>query len=167
MRLNVQTDLSLRLLMFLASREGGPVTIQESSSRLRASQTHLMRVAAKLAAKGLLRTSRGRLGGISLARDASAITVEQVVRAMEPDFALVECFGAHGNGCPIEPGCLLKGALYAALQAFFAELRAVSLAQLTEPNREELLTIFRLDGLSAEPYARGRSDHRAISGGTN
>ena len=153
MKLNVQTDYSLRLLMFLATKEGGTATIQEASSRMGLSQTHMMRVAAKLVAKGFLASSRGRLGGISLAKDASAITVEHVIRAVEPDFALVECFAKSKNFCSIEPACLLKGVLSSALEAFFSELRTVNLAQLTQRNHAELTAIFRLDDPSWQPIA--------------
>ena len=51
MRLNAQTDFSLRILMYLAAREGVRVTIQEVATKLGLSQAHMMRIAAKLAAK--------------------------------------------------------------------------------------------------------------------
>src|SRR5579862_2331702 len=145
MRLNGQTDFSLRLLIYLATKNGGPATIQEVSSRMGLSQTHMMRVAAKLVANGLLLSSRGRQGGISLGRDASEITVEEVVRKMEPDFALVQCMEPLGGECLIEPACLLKGVLSSALAAFFSELKGVTIAQLIQPKRAHLSQILRLD----------------------
>ncbi len=148
MKLNAQTDFSLRLLMYLAAKEGGTATIQEVSSRLGLSQSHMMRVAAKLTAKGFVASTRGRLGGISLAKEPIDITVEDVLLAMEPDFALVACFGSAKDSCTIEPGCLLKAALSSAMEAFFSELRSVSLQQLTQPNRIHLSKIFRLDAVS-------------------
>lgn len=142
MRLNAQTDYSLRILMYLAVKQGGPATIQEVATKLGLSQAHLMKIAARLASKGLVNAARGRVGGLSLSRDPSLISVEQVVTAIEPDFALVQCF--QTPGCSIEPACLLKGTLDSALRAFLAELRAVSLADLTRPNRVSLSEIFRL-----------------------
>ncbi len=145
MKLNAQTDFSLRLLIYLAAKDGGPATIQEISTRLGLSQSHMMRVAAKLAAKGFIDSSRGRQGGISLSKSAADITVEGVVRAMEPDFALVQCFDTTRGRCSIEPACLLQGVLSTALSAFFNELRQVNLAQLTQPNRSQLLQVLQLD----------------------
>jgi len=145
MRLNSQTDFALRLLMYLAAKPGGAATIQEASGRMGLSQTHMMRVAAKLVSCGFITSSRGRLGGITLAKDASLITVEDVIRAVEPDFALVGCFGRGERPCSIEPGCLLKGALSSALEAFFAELRNINLHQLTQPNQKYLSQIFGWD----------------------
>jgi Rrf2 family nitric oxide-sensitive transcriptional repressor len=137
MRLNSQTDFSLRLLMYLAAKPGGTATIQEASRRMGLSQTHMMRVAAKLASTGFLTSNRGRSGGICLSRDAASITVEEVVRAVEPGFSLVECFEPSGT-CVFQPGCLLKGVLHSAMEAFFAELRTVTLNQLVSPNDERL-----------------------------
>ncbi|MDR3690772.1 MAG: Rrf2 family transcriptional regulator [Fimbriimonas sp.] len=157
MRLNAQTDFSLRILMYLASKPGGTATIQEISTRLQLSQTHLMRVAAKLVSVGFVKSQRGRIGGIGLALPASEITVEAVIRAMEPDFRLVECFGPQEKGCTIERGCALKGALSNALAAFFAALHDVTLEQLTEPHRAALIALFDLNGPAFVPPVRSTS----------
>ncbi|HVT12780.1 MAG TPA: Rrf2 family transcriptional regulator [Fimbriimonadaceae bacterium] len=156
MRLNLQTDLALRMLIYLSVKQGAPATIQEITQKMGLSQTHMMRVAAKLASHGLVASNRGRNGGISLSRDASEITVEEVVRAIEPDFALVQCFDDSRERCVIEPACLLNGVLQSALDAFFTELRSVTLAQLTVPNRYRLRQALRLaepDESPAMPYA--------------
>ena len=145
MKLNAQTDYSLRILMYLAAKEGEAATIQEVATKLELSQTHLMRVAAKLAGAGLVTATRGRSGGLTLGREAHRITVEDVVRAIEPDFALVQCLGASNPKCSIEPACALKGVLFSALDAFFAELRSATLADLTLPNRVRLADIFWLN----------------------
>ena len=46
---------------------------------------------------GLVATLRGRGGGVHLTRDPSTITVGDVMRAMEDDFAVVECLGPPGT----------------------------------------------------------------------
>ncbi len=146
MRLNAQTDFSLRIMMYLAAKGGSSVTIPEVAAKLQLSKDHTMRIAAKLVAKGLVASTRGRSGGLALAREANSITVEEIIRAIEPDFALVHCFQAPPKqNCSIEPACLLKGVLSSALSAFFTELRAVSLADLTESNQAPLAEIFRLN----------------------
>ncbi len=145
MRLNAQTDYALRIMMFLAAKQGQPATIQEVATKLQLSQTHMMRIAAKLAACGLVTATRGRMGGLTLGREASLITVEDVVTSIEPDFALVQCFQNDGsNACSIESACQLKGVLASALRAFLGELRAVTLAELTQSNQIHLAEIFRL-----------------------
>ena len=52
-----------------------------------------------------------------------------VVRATEPDFALVECFGA-GNQCIITRSCRLRGILHEGFEAFSAVLDKYTLADL-------------------------------------
>ncbi len=149
MRLNAQTDYSLRIMMYLTANGSGSATIPEVAAKLQLSKDHTMRIAAKLVAKGLVASTRGRSGGLALGREANAITVEEIVRAIEPDFALVHCFQTPPKqNCSIEPACLLKGVLSSALRAFFAELRAVSLADLTESNQVSLAEIFRLNDLA-------------------
>lgn len=155
MRLNAQTDYSLRILMYLAAKGGEGATIQEIATKLGLSQTHLMRVAAKLAANGLVLSTRGRSGGLVLGMDARRISVEDVVRAIEPDFALVECLGVSDRRCSIEPACRLKGVLAGAVAAFFAELRAVTLADLTHSNRARLADIFWLAAPSKDAPSQG------------
>ncbi|HTQ11667.1 MAG TPA: Rrf2 family transcriptional regulator [Fimbriimonadaceae bacterium] len=144
MRLNVQTDLALRMLIYLAAKQGSPATIQEITQKMGLSQSHMMRVAAKLASNGLVASSRGRGGGLSLGRDASEITVEEVVKTMEPDYALVECLGMDGGDCVIESACVLKGVLVSALEGFFSVLRNATLAQLVEPKLIPLAAILNL-----------------------
>lgn len=151
MRLNAQTDYALRIMMYLAAKRGDSATIQEAATNLGLSQTHLMRIAAKLSAKGFVTATRGRSGGLTLARKPEQISVEAIVQAIEPDFNLVECFA--GSSCSVQPACLLKGTLASALESFFAELRAVSLADLTRPNEARLANVFKLE---ISGHLRGR-----------
>ncbi|HEY8594703.1 MAG TPA: Rrf2 family transcriptional regulator [Devosiaceae bacterium] len=136
MRLNVQTDYALRLLMQLAVSGDRLVTIQNVSETYHISRNHLMKVAYLLGKHGLVETVRGRSGGLRLARPAEKIMVGEVVRRMEPDFALVECLHADGCECIIENACKLRGALVQATAAFLDVLDRKSLADLTASNRQ-------------------------------
>src|ERR1043165_3200087 len=100
MRLTVLSDYSLRVLMYVASMPQRLVTIQEIAQAYGISENHLMKVVHGLAQHGFVTTVRGRGGGIRLARPASKITVGAVIRAVEDDFALVECFRTD-NTCRI------------------------------------------------------------------
>ncbi|MCC6736321.1 MAG: Rrf2 family transcriptional regulator [Bauldia sp.] len=131
MRLTLYTDLSLRLLMFLALRPEGLVTIQDAALRYRASRNHMMKVAQKLSGAGFIESVRGRGGGLRLSRPAAEIRIGDVVRTTEEDFRLVECFDAEQNTCALAPACRLKKALAEALGAYLAILDRYSLADLT------------------------------------
>ena len=134
MRLTFYSDYSLRLLMYAAVKHGKLVTIQEIASAYGISKNHLMKVAFELGRKGFLETVRGRGGGLRLARAPDKIGLGDVVRAMEEDFTMVECFDSKVNSCAITGPCRLRGALSRALKAYFAVLDEYTLADLAMPN---------------------------------
>jgi Rrf2 family nitric oxide-sensitive transcriptional repressor len=134
MRLTHFTDLSLRLLMFLAVKPNGLATIQEVAGRYGISRNHLMKVAQQLVKEGFVESVRGRGGGLRLKRLPNEIRVGDVVRATEDDFRMVECFEAGKTSCTLLPACRLKGVLGEALAAYLAVLDQHTLADLTTPS---------------------------------
>jgi Rrf2 family nitric oxide-sensitive transcriptional repressor len=131
MRLNLQSDYALRLLMHLAANPDRLVRIRDVADRFRISQNHLMKVAFLLGREELIQTVRGRGGGLRLARKPQSIRVGDVVRRMEGDIHLVECFSTEPSGCVISGACKLKGVLHEALSAFLAVLDRYTIADLT------------------------------------
>ncbi len=132
MRLTQWTDYSLRVLMYCAASQGRtlPVTITEIADSHGISRSHLTKVVQELAARGWLETTRGRGGGMRLLIAATDITLGEVVRATETDFAMVECFDPAANQCRISRQCKLKHVLNQATQSYLATLDAVTLADL-------------------------------------
>src|SRR5690242_18866768 len=106
--------------MYLASHPGRIVPTVEIGRAYGISKHHLVRVAQSLRDGGFIALSPGRAGGLSLARPADQIRVGDVVRRLEPEFRMVECFD-ESSACPIAPVCALASALAGALAAFFAE----------------------------------------------
>lgn len=136
MRMTVYTDYALRLLTLLALKDGEPTTIAEVAAGYGISRNHLMKIAHELGKAGLIATSRGRGGGLRLARPAAEIGLGAVVRLTEENFHLVECFEAGGGHCAIAPACRLQSVLAEALAAFLAVLDRYTLADLVrEPKR--------------------------------
>ncbi|MGE0007517.1 MAG: Rrf2 family transcriptional regulator [Parvibaculaceae bacterium] len=130
MRLTNFSDYALRVLMYAAARQGRLITIDETAKRYAISRAHLMKVVNQLTRTGYLKAVRGRSGGLMLAMRPDRIRLGDVLRATEPDFALVECF-ATGSQCVITPSCRLRGALGDALAAFMATLDGYTLADLS------------------------------------
>ena len=129
MRLTHFSDYALRVLMYAAMRGENLITIEETAGLYGISRAHLMKVANQLTRAGYLKAIRGRSGGLALAKRPDAISLGDVLRATEPDFALVECFTAD-NRCLITPRCRLRGALHEALAAFVGTLDGYTLADL-------------------------------------
>jgi len=88
-----------------------------------------MKVVNSLTRAGYLTAIRGRSGGLVLALPAEDICLGEVVRATEPDFAIVECFST-GNQCVITGCCRLARLLDQAVTAFLAVLDQHTLASV-------------------------------------
>ncbi|MDP1649471.1 MAG: Rrf2 family transcriptional regulator [Rubrivivax sp.] len=131
MRLSDYTDYTLRVLMYCAANRDRLVTIAEIAHGHQISKNHLMKIVNDLARQGVLETTRGRGGGLRLLKAPAAIRVGDVLRSAETDFRLVECFDASTDTCTLTPTCRLRGVLGNALRAYFAELDAVTLDDIT------------------------------------
>jgi Rrf2 family nitric oxide-sensitive transcriptional repressor len=129
MRLTMFSDYALRVMLVLATRTDTLVTISDVASAFEISEAHLTKVAHALGKTGWVDTVRGRNGGMRLAVDPRRLRLGEVVRRLEADFALVECFTTE-NRCVLTGGCGLERALELALEAFFAELDRYTLADL-------------------------------------
>jgi Rrf2 family transcriptional regulator, nitric oxide-sensitive transcriptional repressor len=132
MRLTFSTDYALRLLILVGLEPEHLVTIEEVADRFGISKNHLMKVAYQLGQAGYLETVRGRNGGLRLGKAPSQIVVGEVVRRMEPDFAVVECENPAGY-CKITPCCTLRSAMREAVQAFLEKLDQYTLEDLLRP----------------------------------
>lgn len=144
MRLTVYADYSLRLLIYLAAKGDTSATVPEVADGYGISRHHLVKVAHQLGVKGYISTTRGKSGGLRLARRPSEIRAGDVVREMEPDLALVPCLPKGAGGCPIVPACLLRTAMEQARDAFLAALDRYTLQDLAAPG-EQLRDLLQID----------------------
>jgi Rrf2 family nitric oxide-sensitive transcriptional repressor len=129
MRLLTSTDFALRVLMHLAIKRGEVLTVDQLARDLGGlSAHHLHKVVQDLAALGLVRTVRGPRGGVTLAVAPAEIRVGALIRALEAEQPLVECFRVDGGACTLRPGCCLRGMLAAARESFLATLERHTLA---------------------------------------
>ena len=135
MRLTVYADYSLRVLMYVGLKEPNLSTIKEISESYAISRNHLMKVVHQLGLLGYLESVRGRSGGVHLALPPSDINIGAVIRQVEKDLALVECFDTAASQCRIEPACVLKPILGEALAAFFSVVDGYTLENLIAPQR--------------------------------
>ena len=93
-------------------------------------RNHLMKVAQTLVGLGLVKSVRGRRGGLALAMSAQEIRMGKVIRMLETDMELVSCLGIRPATCVLTGLCGLTGAFRTAIEAFFAELDRLTLADL-------------------------------------
>ncbi len=140
MRITCYTDYSLRTLIYVALKGEEISTIKEIADAYNISKNHLMKVVQELNNKGYLQAVRGKNGGLRLNGQPEQINIGKLVRDIEQDFSLVECFS--GGACRLTPACQLKAVLNKALEAFFITLDGYTLADLLpEPSRRELIRL--------------------------
>lgn len=140
MHITQHTDYALRVLIYLGTNEHRLATIQEIAERFNVSRSHLMKVVNQLIRHGYVTGLRGKGGGLRLAKDPRTINIGDVVRQMEHDMNLVECFGKQSQ-CILTDNCRLHGALGKALNAFFASLDQVILTDLLSLKQQKILNM--------------------------
>ena len=133
MRITKFSDFALRILIFLETQPKGRLaTISEMADLYSISVHHVRTVVHKLGKLGYIDCIQGKGGGIKLAREASKISLGDVIRHTENDFYIVECFNPDSeNNCSISKACKLKGVLREALDAFLDILDQYTLADIT------------------------------------
>src|SRR3954452_25490402 len=88
MRLSARVDYALRALSELAAADG-PRTVEQLSDAQRLPNKYLESILGELRRTGLLRSQRGPDGGYRLARPADAISIADVIRALDGELANV------------------------------------------------------------------------------
>lgn len=174
MRLTNYTDYALRSLIYLAVKPAPQAlaNISDIADSYNISKSHLTKIIHQLGQLGYIDSVRGKNGGIRLARAPKDINLGVLIKQIEPDFALVECFAttlpndnssqnneatqkglpitlieesknAASVGCVISPACQLKAVFFEALDAFINVLERYTLADIIN-NKDELNTLLSL-----------------------
>ncbi|WLG12551.1 Rrf2 family transcriptional regulator [Psychrobacter cibarius] len=166
MRLTNYSDYALRSLIYLAVRPEPPLlaNISDIADSYGISKSHLTKIIHQLGQLGYIESVRGKNGGIRLARAPKDINLGVLIKQIEPDFDLVECFATPANGkssdgrqtglpitlidettnnargCVISPACQLKSVFFEALTAFINVLERYTLADIIN-NEDELASL--------------------------
>ena len=106
-------------------------TTNEVAERIDAPRSHVAKVVAKLTEMGALHSSRGRLGGISLAADPAVLTVGEVLRHLERHNGLVTYQSGKGDAASAHDS--LQPYLLEAEDAFYQSLEKVSILVASQP----------------------------------
>jgi len=149
MRLTRQTNYAVRILMFCASSDTLS-RIGQIAEFYDISELFLFKVLQTLTKGGFVETVRGRNGGIRLARPAEEINLGDVVRSVEDNFDLAECFEQGERVCPLISTCGMNEALAEALNAFFNVLGQYTIADLSN-NSRNIRILAQLDAMKGIP----------------
>lgn len=146
MRLTRQTNYAVRMLMYCAADSENLSRIPDIAKAYSVSELFLFKILQPLAKAGIMETVRGRNGGVRLARPANEITLLDVVKTTEDNFAMAECFENDASECPLVDSCGLNSALRRALNAFFEVLSEYTIDDLVKA-RPDINALLGLDEL--------------------
>lgn len=90
----------------------------------------VQKLVSRLTSAGLLRSSRGVGGGLKLARPPAAITLADIVEAVEGPIALTACVDHHRPECGMEESCCVRPHWPLVNETLRGALAGVSLTQL-------------------------------------
>ncbi|KTD40320.1 RrF2 family transcriptional regulator [Legionella parisiensis] len=141
MQLTQFTDYSLRALIYIAIKQN-TCTVKDIATAYAISHNHLIKIIHNLSKLGIVKTIRGKNGGIIMAENPAEINLKTLVLKLEPHFDLVPCFNKEANCC-ITSTCKLRKILIDAQNAFFAILEQFSLADIIQ-NKVELYPLVNL-----------------------
>lgn len=105
-QISKQVDYGVRLVIALAKRKGEVCSLKEIARAEKMPYRFLAKVATSLKKKNILESKQGVAGGYFLAESPAAMTLADIVKALEGEKALVACLQA--GGCKLETKCRSK-----------------------------------------------------------
>ncbi|HET6372097.1 MAG TPA: Rrf2 family transcriptional regulator [Candidatus Polarisedimenticolia bacterium] len=146
-RLSREADYSLLAMTYIASRPEGELAYRRDiAAHYSIPREFLAKVLQKLSRAGLIVSSRGTQGGYRLAREASLITLADMVQAVDGPMALVVC-QKEPCMCPQEPACTVQSTLNEVQREIRKVFEGVSLQEMRGRcdaqggHRPDLLTV--------------------------
>jgi FeS assembly SUF system regulator len=132
LRVSKLTDYATAIMACLVEAGDGVSSAQALAERARLALPTVSKVLKQLAHAGLVTSERGIRGGYRLARPAAAITVDDIVVAMEGPIGMTEC-SAHAGACGHESHCGVRVNWQHISKAVVAALEGVTLADMVRP----------------------------------
>jgi Rrf2 family protein len=129
MQITRQADYALRAMLYLAKL---PPNERAATSQIAETKkippSFLAKIISQLSIAGLIHTSRGARGGVTLARDAKEISVLEVVEAIDGPIALNECT-VSPEGCPFSEDCPIHNLWCGTQTELVEKLRKTNFAE--------------------------------------
>ena len=134
MQITRQADYAIRAVRYLAKQ--GPNQRSATSTvaqEMKIPPSFLAKIISQLSIAGLLHTSRGARGGVTLARDAKEISLLDVVEAIDGPILLNECVGDPAD-CEFSEDCLVHPIWVEAQESLVKRLRETRFDKLAVKN---------------------------------
>ena len=133
-RISRLTDYGIILMTNLARHAGREVrTARDLSAEAHLPAPTVSKLLKMLAREGLLEAHRGAKGGFSLTRPAAAISILEVIRALEGPVGITECSAYPAERCELELLCPVGHNWQIINRAVRSALEAITLADMVRP----------------------------------
>jgi Rrf2 family protein len=140
MQITRQADYALRAILYLARHEltnHEPATTREIAEEKLIPPSFLAKIISQLQISGLIHTSRGAKGGVSLARKPEEISLLDVVEAIDGPISLNQCTKDPSN-CLFGDSCPLHEIWCETQAEMVAKLRAATFDKLLEREQTKM-----------------------------
>ena len=139
MRLSSMADYAVVTMCAAARHCGGArVSAAELAEETGLPAPTVQKLVSLLSRAGLLRSVRGAGGGLKLARPAAAITLADIVEAVEGPIALTACVERGKHDCGLETCCSVRPHWGVVNETLRGALAGVPLTQLAQPRVAEV-----------------------------
>jgi Rrf2 family protein len=129
MQITRQADYAVRAVLHLAHTGDQRTATSTIAEEQHIPPSFLAKIISQLSIAGLLHTSRGARGGVTLAREAKDITLLEVVEAIDGPIQLNECVGNSGT-CSFEDNCPLRPVWCDAQEELVSKLKGTNFADM-------------------------------------
>ncbi len=135
MQITRQADYAVRAVLHLARINGNE---RAATSQIAKEQhippSFLAKIISQLSIAGLLHTSRGARGGVTLARDPKDVSLLEVIEAIDGPIMLNECVGENSI-CTFDDDCPLRPVWCEAQEELVNRLKGTNFQQLLEQSK--------------------------------
>jgi len=134
-RITKMTDYGIVLLSrFALSSDSTPVSVKDLAQSSSLPEPTVSKLLKALSKNGLLISVRGVKGGYQLARRPEAISVAQIIAAIDGPIAITDCAGESGPRCDLERSCPVRSNWQKINVSILDSLQSVSLADMARPS---------------------------------
>jgi Rrf2 family protein len=134
MQITRQADYAMRAVLYLSKL--GPdrrAATSQIAEEQKIPPSFLAKIVSQLSVAGLLQTSRGARGGVSLARSPEDISFLEVVEAIDGPILINECV-ADGGTCVFGDSCLMRPVFCDAQSELVGRLERTTFGQVLNGN---------------------------------
>ena len=138
MQITRQADYALRAMLYLAQLEPAQrAATSQIADKQRIPPSFLAKIISQLSIAGLIHTSRGARGGVTIAREPSEISLLEVVESIDGPILLNECT-EDTSVCPFGENCAIRDLWCNAQDELVNRLRSTSFAQFVKTSATPL-----------------------------